>query len=204
MTRAHTPRAIAALTLGAALLLAACGNGDPGTDPTASPTPEPTTAEPTTPEPTEEPTTLSEQDQHIQEAKDTVLTYYATVDEVGHRGFEDWEVLQPYWGHPDISNPQSSLYQDALEAGQYTEGDTVITSITVLEYTPDPTSSGGEQVRMEFCTDTRDVTMLDADGTPTEFATPGPDTFVTELKLQHINGERWTFIKRDPRLEEPC
>lgn len=204
MTRAHTTRAIAALTLGAALLLAACTDTAPGNESTTNPTPEPTTAEPTTPEPTEEPTTLSEQDQNIQEAKDTVLTYYELSDEVANRGFEDWEVLLPYWGHPDIANPQSSLAQDRLEAGQYTEGRTAITSITVLEYTPDPTDSGGEQVRLEFCTDARNVTMFDADGTPTEFATPGPDTFVTELKLQHIDGERWTFIRRTPRVDEPC
>lgn len=200
--RTRLPITAAAVTLG--LLLTAC---TPSEDPTPTPTttsesPTPTETE-TTEEPTTEPPAEDPQTVNIEAAKQTILDYNAVANEVGAAGFGTWQdELVLFWGTPAVANPLSAYYQGAAEAGQRTEGESVIASIVVTEYVEDPTGAGHEQVRLEYCLDNSAVTTLDANGAEIPKSTPPRFTWSTFLQRQ--DSGRWTINEETAHVDRVC
>lgn len=201
----HTklPLTTAAITLG--LLLTSCTttNDDPTptpSTPTQSTTPTP---EATTPEPTQEPTTPDPKTANIDAAKQTLLDYISAVNDVAADGFTTWhEELPKYWGTPAIANPNSASYEARVEAGEASEGDIVIDSITVTEYVEDPTGAGHEQVRLEYCSDNSAVINYDSAGEVIpRTATP---RFLWDVLMQRQDSGRWTINEQTPYVDQVC
>lgn len=206
-TRTTTAGALGALTL--ALALAGCSpDQEPAPSPTTvaetteAPSPTPTPTE--TPSPTAEPTPeLTVEQQHVAEAEQTIRDYHAAADEVGAEGFGTWtEKLYMFWGSPEVYEPTSAAFQASADQGRRTEGTTVIAAFTLLQYVPDPTQAGGEQVQLEYCADYSDLSTFAQDGSLIERTSPTRLTW--EALLQHQPSGNWSMIKLAAKAEIPC
>lgn len=199
----RTPRLATTTATALILLLAACS---PTTeDPT--PTPTETTATPTetatTTEPTTEPTTEDAQAVNIEAAKQALLDYNTLANEVSAAGFGGWQdELIFYWGTPEIANPLAAYYRTAADAGQRTEGSSVVASMEVTEYVEDPTGAGHEQVRITYCLDNSAVTTYDSAGAPLPKSTP--PRFEWDTLLQRQDSGRWTINEETPHVDRIC
>lgn len=187
----------AAITLG--LLLTAC---TPTDEP--SPTPSATTASPTeSPSPTPTETiTPDPQTANIEEARQTVVDYIAVVNTVAQNSYATWTDLLPFWGAPAVTNPQSAVMQAEQADGSYMEGEVVLQNLTVVEYIADPTGTGYEQVRVDYCLDYSARTLHNADGSIMENQTL--PRFMWSGLLQHQGGERWSFIELTAQRDVAC
>ena len=166
---------------------------EPSTE-TASPSPTPT--------PTEAPT-LTPEEVNVEAAKQTVIEYYAKVDEVAQEGYGTWtEKLLSYWGSPSVSDVNSAIYQAAADEGRTSQGDSVVASIEALAYTPDPTNSNHEQLSVEYCTDYSAIEIRDSQGAVIERTTP--TRFTWSAQLQRQTDGRWTFAELQPQIDRTC
>lgn len=206
--RSTTLTAAATAGLLAIGLIAGCTpTQEPTPTPTVTtsqtPTPSPNTEEPTTEEPTPTPSeTVDLEQQNIDSAKAAITEYVRLSNEVLNAGGEGWQdKLSHWWGTPELAERLQRGYESVQSSQSYTEGTSSIASITVLEYVEDPTGAGSEQVRLEFCEDVSAVTQY-SNGAAVE--RPGSDRFITTVKLQHLNGERWTLVEREPESDRSC
>lgn len=200
-------RFVPVLAVACGLLVASCS---PSEEPTPMPTAVETTASPTPTEtptptatPTPTPTPIDPQTVNIEAAKQTVLDYTADFNEVSAAGYGDWQSrLSKYWGNAELMGLYGDLYQSALDEGRRSEGAVIVVSISSLEYVADPTGSGYEQVRLEYCEDNSARTNFNADGTVRP--KNAPPRFVFEALMQHQADGRWTFNELTAHTDRLC
>lgn len=139
---------------------------------------------------------------NVEAAKQTVVEYYAKVDEVAAGGFLTWEAdLSRYWGSPDLVESLSTGLQSAASMGLRGDGETVLSDIVVLSYTPDPTGSGFEQARLSFCEDNSAVSLFMPDGAMLPKTLP--PRYVTTVDMQR-SVDFWALTSIDSSSETPC
>lgn len=166
---------------------------EPSTE-TVSPTPTPT--------PTETPT-LTPEEMNVEAAKQTVIEYYALVNEVSADGMTTWrEKLDRFWGTPELKERRGATYQRAVDSGQTVQGTVAVELFDVIEYVPDPTNSQHEQVRLTYCADTSAAKTFDGAGVEVPRSAPG--RYLWSALMQRQSEDVWTFTEMIPDIEAPC
>lgn len=194
-------------------LVGACSPDEPEPSPTtaetsaATPTTDAPTVEPTAtptvePTPTEVPT-LTLEEQHVEEAKQTVRDYIDAFNAVAQGGYDGWyDSLSKFWGTPELAAPQEALYASLDAAGEYAEGNVTVDSLAVVEYLPDPSGTGYEQVHLTFCLDGTGQTSLAADGSDLGL-NAAPRTSWRSI-VQHQAGSFWNFTTLEINRDTQC
>ncbi|WP_146197152.1 hypothetical protein [Serinibacter arcticus] len=191
------------------LALAGCSPQDePGEPETSETTTEATPTETETetteaPTPTETETPPTVEEQHVAEAEQTVRDYHRRADEVGAEGFATWtDKLYMYWGSPEISNAMGAAFQSSADDSKRTQGSTAIPSMSLIEYIPDPSGAGYEQIRLQYCADYSELSTLDSGGMP--IARTTPSRFTWEVLMQHQQTGNWTINEAKALVEQSC
>ncbi|WP_135849370.1 hypothetical protein [Serinibacter arcticus] len=213
MGRAQDQRTTAARAC-AAVAVVALGLGLAACSPDPEPAPEETTTriveDPSTgtttetpsPSPTETPT-LTPEEENIAAAKQTVVDYYAAVDEVARGGYSTWtDKLIGYWASPDVANLNSVAFQAAADQGRRSDGATKISGFAVLEYTANPDQPGYERVHLEYCGDYTETTTYDRDGAV--IPPSNLDRFTWAAILQRQEDGRWAFAELESMTDRAC
>lgn len=208
MRKPH-PLAATALLATTALFLTACNGG--GEDPTDPPTDETTTEpaeDPTTEDPTDDPSE-SYRDQQIDAAKEFVTDFYATSTEVRQDGYENWEPrMFPYFaGNEELWQLHSGGYRQAAEAGESQRGGTEVYSIEATEWERAPEDAEGfDTVTFRLCLDSRDIVILNADGSENTDQTPPDHRFPAEVEVigQPDAELGWSLMVLEVDSESSC
>lgn len=185
------------LTTAAALcavlaLAAGCSdaNGqEPAPTPTTAVSLPPVTADPTdseTPGGTEstEPTDQRAADE--QAAKDVYREYIARYNAAAHTGFED-PALTDHAAELLGGDARLDYYEGDVPGlrgtGIHLEGDRVIQSMEVVDYTPGDNTGAGMSVTLELCLDDTGITLHQQDGTQVELQGEYNPRYLVEVDL---------------------
>ena len=191
-------RALTAVTTAAAVVVVgACGSDEadgvvpletaaaPATSPSAS--------------------TDSVEQEHVDEALALVTAYYDDLNELGRGGYAEGMRMRGYWSNSEAWQGKEATYAQRHEDGWRLEGGTEIVSTEVVEYVPDPTGEGYEQVRVDVCGDVSSSRMVDGDGAELERADDVPDRYITQYLIAHQGPlDRWAIAELDAEVDRTC
>ncbi|WP_043346779.1 hypothetical protein [Beutenbergia cavernae] len=195
--RAAVMAGVAALV---AVGLVAC-NGGGGEEPTSTAD----VTETTTPSPSPSPSpTLDPREANIEQAKAALTEYVRLSNEVMNAGGEGWQDLSRWWGTPDLAERYTSTYLSMIEQGRHTEGSSSVSQILVTDYVEDPTGAGHEQIHFEYCSDTSDVTLLEASGDVVPQVGDDPRFIVSVLLQRQGEGSGWTLNTLESHPDRSC
>jgi hypothetical protein len=76
-------------------------------------------------------------------------------------------------------------FTQSADGGFHQVGARVVRSVTVAEYSEDPTGAANERIVLSVCVDSTDVQSLDADGN-NQLAPGTTGRFVTTVTMQHL------------------
>lgn len=208
MRTPHRP-AVSALLACAGMMLAltAC-DSDPGPGPetdTATATTDPATTDPS---PTETETTVDYKQQQIDAASQFVHDRYAVGSEVANNRYEGWreEVLPYYQGSDELTARWIATLEAAEASGYYSEGETVVKTLTVTDWVEDADGNGLDRVSFDICVDPSGVTTYTADGEPLEGSQVSTTPFLVEATVmgQPESTLGWSFVAETQHLDTEC
>src|SRR5690606_40706575 len=128
---------------------------DPGSGPETDTATAPADPATTDPSPTETETTGDYKQQQIDAASQFVHDRYAVGSEVANNRYEGWreEVLPYYQGSDELTARWIAAYEALEEAGYYSEGETVVKTLTATARGEDPHGNGFDRVSVGTCVD---------------------------------------------------
>lgn len=208
MRNSHHPTVTALIACaGMMLALTACDPG-PGPGPetdTATATTAPATTDPSS---TETETTVDYRQQQIDAASQFVLDSYATGSEVANNHYEGWreEVLPYYQGSDELTARWIATLEAAEASGYYSEGETVVKTLTVTDWVEDPNGTGLDRVFFDICVDPSGVTTYTADGDPLDGSQVSTTPYLVEATVmgQPESTLGWSYSAETQHLDTEC
>jgi hypothetical protein len=206
MRNQHRPTVSALIACaGMMLALTAC-DSDPGpeTD-TSTATRDPTTTDPS---PTDTETTVDYQQQQVEAASHFIHDRYATSSEVANNHYEGWreKVLPYYQGSDELTARWIPTYEALEESGYYSEGETVVKTLTVSDWVEDPEGNGLDRVSFDICVDPSGVTTYTADGDPLDESQVTSTPYLVDATVmgQPDSTLGWSFSAETQHLDTAC
>lgn len=208
MRNRHRPTLSALIACaGIMLALTACdSNSGPGpeTD-TATVTTDPATTDPS---PTETEITADYQQQQIDAASQFVIDSYAAGSEVANNHYRGWreEILPYYQGSDELIARWIATLEAAEASGYYSEGETVVKTLTATDWVEDPNGTGLDSVSFDICVDPSGVTTYTADGDPVDESQVSTTPYLVEATVmgQPESTLGWSYSAETQHLDTEC